>query len=75
MFDWSVLAKMSSSSSDFCSGGQEETPDQTILNILDASDFAEDEITYEAVSYYATVRKTNNMLLSYVFPADDSFSP
>ena len=40
---------------DFCSGGEEETPDMTVINILKASDFEEDEITYEATQYYAMV--------------------
>ena len=40
---------------DFCAGGDEKSPDVSVVQILNASGFEEDEITYEALQLYARV--------------------
>ena len=37
---------------DFCSGGESQTPDGTILDILNSQDLKEDDIAFQAVTYY-----------------------
>ena len=47
---------------DFCAGGDSKSPDASVLQILDASGFEKDEITYEALHLYTSVSLPQSVL-------------